>query len=117
MRNALVAQVADREVVGFGFAEFRIFEVDAAHPEAFVLEALDEVAADEPLGFQYQRFSVFIDPTLSPAFQTIMKWSGAGRAEAGVHCLTRRPMTTPNRSPASERDGLWPRARAPPLDT
>ena len=42
-----VAQVADDEVVGLGLGELGEFQVHAADPEAFMLEAAHQVAADE----------------------------------------------------------------------
>ena len=42
-----VAQVADDEVIGHGFAEARILQVHAAHPKAFLFQSLNEVAPDE----------------------------------------------------------------------
>src|SRR5882724_5099123 len=48
--EALVAQIADDEVVRRRLGEFRELEIDAAYPEAFMLQALDEMAADKTSG-------------------------------------------------------------------
>ena len=45
--DILLAQVADDEIVGFGLGEFRIFQIDAADPEAFTLQPLDQMAGDK----------------------------------------------------------------------
>ena len=42
-----VTQIADHEVMRFGFAKFGEFQIDPAHPEAFLAKALDQVAADK----------------------------------------------------------------------
>lgn len=43
-------EVADDEIVGLGVAEFGKLEIDPADPEAFTLQAADQVTADEPAG-------------------------------------------------------------------
>jgi hypothetical protein len=42
-----LSQIANDEVVGLGFAEAWVFQVDATYPNAYPLQPLDEVAADE----------------------------------------------------------------------
>ena len=43
-----VAQIGDDEVIGGRGGEFGIFEVDAANPEAFALQTLHQMRANEP---------------------------------------------------------------------
>jgi hypothetical protein len=45
--QVLVAKVTDHEIVGFGFAEFRELEIDAADPIALALQSAHKVIADE----------------------------------------------------------------------
>ena len=53
-RQALFAQVADDEVVGRGLGVFVVFQIDAADPEALVLQAFDQVPADEAAAPEHQ---------------------------------------------------------------
>jgi hypothetical protein len=46
----LLPEVADDEIVGLAVAELRKFQVDPANPEPFLLQAADEMAADESAG-------------------------------------------------------------------
>ncbi len=50
LRNLLVAQIADNELVGLGFGVFVPLDVDAPDPKAFRLQSLHKVAADESTG-------------------------------------------------------------------
>src|SRR5262245_59225486 len=44
----VITQIRDHEVVGVGFGELRMLEVDAAHPKALALETRNKVRTDEP---------------------------------------------------------------------
>ena len=55
--DILLAQIADDEIIGLRLGEFRIFQVDAADPEAFAFQTLHHVAGDKAAGAANQCLS------------------------------------------------------------
>ncbi len=66
----LITKIADGKIVGLGVGERREFQVDAAYPEAFPLETLDQVTANETTRAADQRtfrhHQIFLSTVFAP---------------------------------------------------
>src|SRR5690606_22365764 len=77
-----LAQVHADEIVGCGIPVFGEFEVDAANPESFPLQSLNEMGANKTAGSAHQgRFGLGHHADSRISAVALMNASGAGRRE------------------------------------